>query len=117
MPGKMDVALETRENGVAVAHFRGRLDFGTAADARACFAQAIAGGHAKIIVDLSDVDFVDSSGLGALISGMRTTRQAGGDLHIARPNEQVTMLLSLTSLDQVLTTRATIDEAIDGFPT
>lgn len=107
--------MEPRGNGVAVAHFAGRLDFGASADARTCFADAVAGGHPKLVVDLGDVQFIDSAGLGALISGMRVSRQAGGDLRIARANEQATTLLSLTSLDQVLTTYASVEEAIDGF--
>jgi anti-sigma B factor antagonist len=111
----MEIALEPREDHVAVAHFSGRLDFSSAAAARGCFADAVAGGHTKLVADFGQVEFLDSAGLGALISGMRTSHQAGGDLHIARPNEQVRTLLELTSLDQVLRTHASIEEAIDGF--
>jgi anti-anti-sigma regulatory factor len=46
---------------------------------------------------------------------MRAARQAGGDLRIANPSEQAKMLLSLTSLDQVLKIHPTVEEAVVGF--
>ena len=115
MPGKLKIAMEPRAAGVAVARFTGRLDFTSAPEAKGQFTGAIAAGHRKLIVDLSKVEFVDSAGLGSLIGGMRSARQAGGDLRIANPTSQVTMLLSLTSLDQVLKVHPTIEEAVGGF--
>jgi anti-anti-sigma factor len=115
MAGTMKISLEPRTGGVAVARFTGRLDFASAPEAKDKFAETIAAGHRKLIVDLSKVEFVDSAGLGSLVGGMRIARQAGGDLRIANPTEQVKMLLSLTSLDQVLKIHPTIEQAFDGF--
>ena len=115
MPGKMKIALEPQAGGVAVVRLAGRLDFTSVTDARDQFASAISAGHRKLIVDLSKVEFVDSAGLGSLIGGMRAARQAGGDLRIANPSEQARMLLSLTSLDQVLKVHPTIKEAQGSF--
>ena len=115
MPDKLKIALDRRADGVAVVRFTGRLDFTSAPEARDQFAAAIAAGQRKLIVDLSKVGFVDSAGLGSLIGGMRAARQAGGDLRIANPSEQSKMLLSLTSLDQVLKIHPTIEEALGGF--
>src|SRR5688500_14781379 len=111
----MKIALEPRQDGIAVARFSGRLDFTSVAEARNQFTAAIGAGHHKLIVDLSKVEFVDSAGLGSLIGGMRTARQAGGDLRIANPSDQAKMLLSLTSLDQVLKIHPTVEEAVVGF--
>ena len=58
---------------------------------------------------------MDSSGLGALIGGLKVTRLAGGDLRVARPNQQAQLVFSLTSLDRVLKPYATLDEAASGF--
>ena len=115
MSDKLRIAFDRRADGMAVARFTGRLDFAAAPEARDQFATAIAAGHRKLIVDLSKVGFVDSAGLGSLIGGMRAARQAGGDLRIANPSEQAKMLLSLTSLDQVLKVHPTIEEALVGF--
>jgi anti-sigma B factor antagonist len=115
MAGKMKIAVDPQTGGVTVVRLSGRLDFAAVTEARDQFASAIAAGHRKLIVDLSKVEFVDSAGLGALIGGMRTARQAGGDLRIASPGEQARMLLSLTSLDQVLKVHPTIKEAQASF--
>ena len=115
MPNGLRIAFDPQDNGVAVVRFTGRLDFTSVTEARDQFSGAIADGHPKLIVDLSDVSFVDSAGLGSLIGGMRAARRAGGDLRIANPSEQSRMLLSLTSLDQVLKIHSNIEEAISGF--
>jgi anti-anti-sigma factor len=71
------------------------------------------GGHTRLVVDLSAVDAIDSSGLGALISGLKAARQAGGDLRIAAPSEQVTAVLELTNLNRVLKAYESADRAFD----
>jgi anti-anti-sigma factor len=113
--GDMKVNLEPRQGGVAVARMTGRLDFASAQAARGEFSDAITSGYPKLVIDLGKIEFVDSAGLGSLIGGMRRARQAGGDLRIANPNDQVKTLLSLTSLDQVLKVHPTIEEAVVGF--
>ncbi len=55
-----------------------------------------------------------SSGLGALVSGLKVARQAGGDLRIAAPTEQVVTVLELTNLNRVLSTYDSADGAFDG---
>jgi len=63
-------------------------------------------------VDLSSTEFMDSSGLGALVAGLKTARQAGGDLRIASPSAQVQTVLSLTNLDRVLRAHETVEQAV-----
>ena len=59
-------------------------------------------GRAHVVVDLTAVPFMDSSGLGAIIAALKKARQAHGDLRIAGANEQVITVLKLTNLDRVL---------------
>ena len=105
------------EHGARCAGLRveGRLDFISARDLRAAVDRAVAGGFPKIVVDLSAVTFVDSSGLGALIGGLKSARQAGGELRIAAPAEQVLMVLELTKLVRVLRPYDTFDQALVGL--
>ncbi len=63
-----------------------------------------------VLVDLKDVTFVDSSGLGALVSVLKMVRIAGGRLFICSVNEQVKLLFELTSMDRVFKTFADRDE-------
>jgi anti-sigma B factor antagonist len=107
--------VEARGNGVAVIRFENRIDLLTAPEVRQLLTNAVTSGHRRLVVDLGDVSFMDSSGLGALISGLKATRQAGGDLRIARPNTQVETALKLTSLDRVLTIYRSVEEALTGY--
>jgi anti-sigma B factor antagonist len=73
--------------------------------------ESVAEGRDRIVVDFSQVVFIDSSGLGALIAGLKATRQAGGDLRIAQVPEQVMTVLRLTNLDRVLRAHTTVADA------
>lgn len=78
--------------------------------------QLVAGGAQIVLVDLKDVTFVDSSGLGALVSALKVVRSAGGKLCICSINEQVRMLFELTSMDRVFEVFANQDEFNRSIP-
>lgn len=107
----MEITVERRDDGLAVVHPAGRLNMVTAGDLRELIASTITAENAHVVVDLSAVSFIDSSGLGALINGLKSAREAGGDLRIAAPNDQVRLVLQLTNLERVLTPYDTIDAA------
>lgn len=109
----MTMQIDVQMNGtrVAVVSPKGRLDLLSAATLKQRLAQEVAEGRQRLIVDLNDVDFIDSSGLGALIGGLKAARVAGGDLRIARPREQARTVLRLTTLDRVLRGYETVEEA------
>lgn len=100
-------------NHAAVLSPRGRLTMASAGELKALVERTVAGGRSLVVVDLADTEFMDSSGLGALVGGLRTARTAGGDLRIARPNDQVLTVLELTTMDRVLRPHATVEEALD----
>jgi anti-sigma B factor antagonist len=87
---------------LAIIRVVGRLNMVTAPDLRDVVAHAVKSGKSRLVVDLAGVEFMDSSGLGALIGALKTTRQAGGDLRIAAPGEQVAMVLQLSNVDRIL---------------
>ena len=93
----------------------GRLDLAAALDFRQQVQQLVGAGSARLVLDLSEVSFLDSSGLMAIISGLKQTRQAGGDLRIAGPSQQAKLVLELSSLDQVLPIYPSVEEAQEGF--
>ena len=102
-------------DGYTVLACEGRLTMTTAARLRGAVDAAVAGGTPRVVVDLSGTSFVDSSGLGALVGGLRAARTAGGDLRIAGPGEQVASVLALTNLDQVLTPHPGVEAAAHGW--
>jgi anti-anti-sigma factor len=111
----MDITVVRRGEGVAVAEMAGDLNLLCATDVRTRLAAAVNDGQRRLVVDLSQVGFIDSSGLGALISGLKSARQAGGDLRIANPGEQARVVLKLTTLDRVLRPYDSVEDALTGF--
>lgn len=69
----------------------------------------------NVVVDLSKVKFMNSSGLGMLIGGLTTMRKAGGDLRIANATDKIESLLIITKLITVFKHFKSIDEAIKSF--
>jgi len=109
-----DWPAEPIGDGAVVLRPDGRLNLAVAADLRDQLRGLVQGGHCRIVVDLSGVESIDSSGLGALVSGLKAARQSGGDLLITGPSAQVVAVLELTNLDKVLKASPTAEEAFDG---
>jgi anti-sigma B factor antagonist len=106
-------ATRTTPSGAMVVRPEGRLNMVAAPGLRKELHSLVEQGNSRIVVDLSGTDFIDSSGLGALISGLKAARQAGGDLRIAAPTRQVTTVMELTNLNRVLRSHETADGAFD----
>ncbi len=103
---------EIVDDEAVVIRPQGRLNLLAAPRLREIVAQSVASGHPRVVVDLSATTFMDSSGLGALVAGLRTTRQSGGNLRIANLTPQVEMVLTLTNLYRVLRPYASVDDAL-----
>ncbi len=79
----------------------GRLDITNVAKFRLDISGLVALKPKVIVIDLKDVSFMDSSGLGALVSALKTARSAQCDLYICSLNDQVKMLFDLTSMSKI----------------
>ena len=99
---------------VAIIRPQGRLTMVSTPELRALLTSTVGDGRTRIVLDLSDTEFIDSSGLGALVAGLRTAQEAGGDLRIACPNDQVGMVLKLTNLDRVLRPYGSVAGAVSA---
>ncbi len=91
-----------------------RLDARNAPQLKAAIAAAVERGHAWIALDLSEVDFVDSSALGAIVSGLKLLGRKG-DLVISGAREPVAALFRLTRMDKVFRMFPSVDEACQGL--
>lgn len=105
--------LHTLDSGVVVIKPSGRLNMVAAPALRKELHALVESGQKRVVVDLSAIELIDSSGLGALISGLKVARQAGGDLRIAAPTRQVTTVLELTNLHRVLCLHPAPESAFD----
>lgn len=72
-------------------------------------------GQKEVVADLSDVKYMNSSGLGVLIGGLTTMRNAGGDLRIAGADQRIESLLMVTKLITVFNHYRTVEEAVESF--
>jgi anti-sigma B factor antagonist len=75
----------------------------------------IEAGKVRVVIDLGDVKFMNSSGLGMLIGGLTTMRNAGGDLKIARASDKIESLLMVTKLITVFDHHETVEKAVSAF--
>jgi anti-anti-sigma factor len=107
-----DFPTKATDSGVVIVRPKGRLNMTVAAQLREQLLGLVQSGTSRLVVDLSAVDAIDSSGLGALISGLKAARQSGGDLRISGPCAQVTAVLELTNLNRVL---KTVESPEDAF--
>jgi anti-sigma B factor antagonist len=98
----MDLTIDLTPDGIAVLRPKGRLDLVAAPQIRAAIDTAVREGHPQVVVDLMDTGFLDSSGLSALVGGLKSARQAGGDLRIASCGPQILTVLQLTNMHRVL---------------
>ncbi|MDH7475466.1 MAG: STAS domain-containing protein [Anaerolineae bacterium] len=94
----MNIAVEELEN-VTVIRLADRFDAYTAPAVREKLLELQARGRVRIIVDLSAVDFVDSTGLVTLVAGLKHCRRAGGELVLIGLRSQVKVIFELTRLD------------------
>src|SRR5690348_15001228 len=98
----MQIRLREVPEGMTVLTPQGRLNKTTAALFKERITDLVGSGTQNVIVDLNEVEFLDSSGLAAIIAGLKLIRQGGGNLCIARPNQQAQLVLERTSLSHVL---------------
>ena len=75
----------------------------------------IARDRKRFIIDLHKVDWMNSSGLGIMISGLTTIRNAGGELKLARVSDKIESLLMITKLITVFETYETLEDALMSF--
>ena len=113
----MSLEVQTRqaESGATVVAPTGRLDVAGAPALKDAISEALKNGQARVVLDMEGVSFVDSTGLGSVIAALKQIRSSQGDLRLAAPNQQVRVVLELTTLDRVFPYYSTVEEALTGF--
>jgi anti-anti-sigma factor len=104
--------LSTREcDGHVIVALRGELDMLDAAGVAGALVAVTARGP-QVIVDLAALEFIDASGLGALVSARKHARRAGGDVLLAAPQRRVLEVLAVTRLVDLFSVHPSVEEAI-----
>ena len=95
-----------------VVAVRGEIDLFTAPELKAALTDAIEEGRTRVVVDLSDTTFLDSTALGVLIGAVKRLRSRDGRMTIVNVDPNIAKTFEITGLDQIFTIRATRDEAL-----
>ena len=102
MSDQSSLEIVDRSGGAAAARLAGDLDIVTSADVKRELARLVDDGYASLVLDLSDVGFVDSSGLGALVALHRHAESQGGRFAVRAVPPKVQRLFEITRLDDFL---------------
>ncbi len=106
---EMHVSLRS---GISVLEVIGRLTAVSSGTLKNEFKNQIDGGIKSIAMDMGNTEFIDSSGLSALISGFKQCREAGGSLALCCLTDQTMKVLQITLLNRVFPIYPTVDEAV-----
>ncbi len=102
-------------NGVMVVRVEGQLIVGNRQELKTVVQQALENGERKFLIDFSRTGYIDSSGLGALVSISKKIREQGGDLRLSGLNEDLRSLFELTKLDTLFAIADTPEQALAAF--
>ena len=108
----MQINIEQHDKDKAVLYPVGRMDIESSPNLRQTILDMVEQNIHTVIVDLSQVEFMDSSGLSAMVSGMKALRRIDGKLNICNANAQIRTALRLTMLDRVLPVFDSLDKAL-----
>jgi anti-anti-sigma factor len=111
-PNVLTVAVDRDAGGVDLVALRGELDFASGEPLSTAFAD-LTGGPRRVVVDLSDLEFVDSSGVKMLVAAARAVEDAGGTFVVAGPTATVRRVFDILHLADVLTVVETRQAALD----
>jgi anti-sigma B factor antagonist len=108
------IASERDSDGVFIVHVSGELDISHEEELRTELSRGVAESNGGIVVDLMDCEFIDSSGVRALLLGREAQREDGneGRLVIASGSTQIVRILSVMGVDEAIPVRPTVEEAI-----
>jgi len=107
----MSLVIEPRGTTV-VAEVIDRFDVITAPEVKSELIGVVNNGARTVIIDLSQVSFLDSSGVGALVAIHKALEAVGGKLHLASPTRQAHLVLRLTQLESMFCLHRSIDDAL-----
>ena len=111
----MTFNVRKESNGVVVVSVDGQLIVGNRQELKQRIIDALEAGDRKFLVDFTRTGYIDSSGLGVLVSLSKKIRDQGGDLRLAGLNEDLKTLFELTKLDTLFGISDSPDEALTGF--
>lgn len=103
------------KNGLTVCHIEGEIDINTSPGLKKSFDKLISGKTPKIIINLSKVTYVDSSGLATLVEILKNMRAYGGKLKLSDMSSKIKSLFEITKLEKLFDIASSEADAITAF--
>ena len=111
----MPIESRQLEPGISVITLSGRLVFGREVERLESVVKDLLAKNEKTLVfDASALDYVDSSGIGTLVSCLTQIKKSGGEMRLAGANPRIQRLFSMTGVDKLLTLYSSVSEAAAG---
>lgn len=111
----MAITKKTNAAGVAVIEIDGQLIVGNRQELKTLVQEGLDRGERKFLIDCGRTGYIDSSGLGALVTLSKKVREVNGDLRMAGLNEDLRALFELTKLDTLFHISPNAQDALAGF--
>jgi len=111
----MTLSVRKETGGVVVVAVDGQLIVGNRQELKQQILDALEAGDRRFLIDFTRTGYIDSSGLGVLVSLSKKIRDQGGDLRLAGLNEDLKTLFELTKLDTLFAISDTPEEALAAF--
>jgi anti-sigma B factor antagonist len=109
----VDLSLETRhEGGSTIIEVGGEIDVYTAPKLRDKITELVGNGNYHLVIDMERVDFLDSTGLGVLVGGLKKVRAHDGSMQLICNQERLLKIFRITGLAKVFTIHASQSEAL-----
>ena len=105
----------TKDNDVTVVDVDGQLIVGNRQELKQKVLDELESGERKFLIDFANTGYIDSSGLGVLVSLSKKIREQGGELRLASLNEDLRTLFELTKLDTLFQISESRDDAMSSF--
>ena len=104
-----------KQDDVTVVDVEGQLIVGNRQELKQKMLEELEGGARKFVIDFAETGYIDSSGLGVLVSLSKKIREQGGELRLSGLNEDLRTLFELTKLDTLFRIADSKDEALSGI--
>lgn len=110
---EMDLRIKVRKSdGVPIIVLSGEVDAYTCSHFREAMIETIEAGYSSLVVSMQDVEYIDSSGLGTLVGGLKRASERGGRIAIVCNNSQIRKVFEITGLERVFPIYETESDAI-----
>ena len=109
----MDLEIKPQiTEGILVLRLEGELDTYNCGQLRSAIVENVDKGYNRIVVDMMAVEYIDSTGLGSLVGGLKRVSERGGSMRLVCENPQILKIFEITGLDRVFSIHRTEAEAL-----